>query len=440
MNISAHKNCSHLSKVVNSFMGDNPALEAATRGFSLSVGPASDPAYQTPAHAQDAIFVGDSGRILGAKKTAEIDALFKLDPNKVASRPVYDSERKGWYYQFNKLVTDSVNPLAGQTFAPWNVSLFQRVFREPLLYSHAMDMVRVEQGNNPWAEVMTLILEQYAGFAVSAGTGSAQNSFINDVNVMNGMMTSPVINLSSSFTLTLEEQQRDASGGGNPFSGQGLASKQKYNNYVLDMLTAYLVYYGNAGTDTPGLLSVNPIISYGGASLQEIAAGVSGTKGSDAYRALYTILNDFFTSSDNKFEEAVVAMSPEAYNNFTSLPYSNNYDPTGAHKIFAENYLAGMGKDGKIPRVTFKSEPMLKAGSIFNPTSADYMVITAPEVKAGPSEETQPLVLFGAPMMNLVFPVVPGQYNTQYKTLRRIAGVFAPVPQAIRVYQGFGRK
>lgn len=437
MKITAHKSCNNLRKITEKFIGENPALMNATRGFEMSFGPSSEPQFQTPAHAQDAIFVGDSARIIGAEKSAEVEALFKLDQNKVSCRPVYDSIQKGWKYQFDKLVTDAASPLVGQTFSPWNVSFFNRVFREPLLYSHARKLVRIEQGSNPWAEVMTLILEQYAGFAISSATGSAQNTMVNDVNVMNGMMTGNVINLSASYSLTLEEQERDRRGG-NPFAGQGLASKQKYVNYVIDMLTDYLTYYGNG--DIQGLLDVNPIISYSGSSLAEIAAGSSGTKGSDAYAALYNILNDFLTSGDNKFEKITVAMSPEAYNNLTSLPYSSNYNPTAAHKIFVDNYLAGKGKDGATPTVEFYSDPLLKAGSIFNPSTHDYMVITAPEVKAGPSEEMQPLVLFGAPMMNLVFPVIPGQYNTQYKTMRRVAGVFAPVPQAIRVYQGFGRK
>lgn len=437
MNITTHKSCSNLRKITEKFIGENPALANATRGIDLSVGPATDPMFQTPAHAQDAIFVGDSARIIGAEKTAEIEALFKVDPNKVSCKPVYDSAMQAWKYKFDKLITDSVSPIVGQSFSPWNVSFFQRVFREPLLYSHAREFVRIEQGNNPWAEVMTLILEQYAGFAVSSGTGSAQNTMVNDVNVQNGMMTGNVINISASYALTLEEQERDKRGG-NPFAGQGMASKQKYTNYVINMLTDYLTYYGNG--DIQGLFNVNPVINYSGSSLAEIAAGASATKGSDAYAALYKILNDFLTAGDNKFEEICVGMSPEAYNNLTSLPYSSNYNPTAAHKIFVDNYLAGKGKDGKTPTVKFFSDPLLKAGSIFNPSSSDYMVITAPEVKAGPSEESQPLVLFGAPMMDLVFPVIPGQYNTQYKTMRRVAGVFAPVPQAIRVYQGFGRK
>lgn len=441
MNVTSSKNCRSLKTLADKFIGENQALGLAARGFSLSIGPASDPMFQTPSHAQDAVYVGDSARIIGSQKTAEIEALFKADQSKVSIRPVYDSVQQGWNYLFEKagLTNDAFSPLAGQLFSPWNVSFFQRIFREPLLYSHARELVSIEQGTNPWAEVMTLLMEKYAGFAITGATGSAQNTITNNVNVINGMMTSPVINMAVDYSLTMEEQQRNKQTGNNPFAGQSMMQKQKYANYVLNMLTDYMIYYGNPETNTQGLFDVNPIISWASDSMSTIAAGSSATKGADAYRAVYRVINDFLTSADNKFDEVTLAMSPEAYNDFTSLPYSENFNPQAAHKTFLENYAAGKGQDGSFPKVKFVSDPMLKARSIFNSSAHDYMVMTAPQVGAGPDNEKQPLVLFGSPLMDFVFPAIPGQYNTQYKTMRRVAGVFAPVPQAVRVYQGFGR-
>ena len=77
---------------------------------------------------------------------------------------------------------------------------------------------------------------------------------------------------------------------------------------------------------------------------------------------------------------------------------------------------------------------------MFNETSADYMVITAPEIGAGPDDTVQPLVLYGTPLDQYVFPAIPGMYNTQFKTLSRVAGIFAPVPEAVEVIQGFGQQ
>lgn len=440
MNMTVSRSCKPLKRLAENFIAADKGLSSIANGFDLSIGPASESAFQTPAHAQDAIFVGDSARIIGANKTAEVDALFQADPSKVMARPVYDSEKKAWLLDFQKAFTgDALNPLAGQLFSPWNISFFKRIFREPLLYSHAREMVSIEQGSNPWAEVMTLLMEQYAGFAMLNQTGSTQNSMTNDVNVINGMMSSPVLNMSVTYALTIEEQNRSRNPNGNPFAGQGIMQKQKYANYVLDMLENYLIYFGNSETETKGLLDINPIISWSASTLAEVAAGASATKGSDVYRMVYGLINNFLSEADNKFSKVKVAMAPEAYNYFTSLPYSDNFDPTAAWKIFNENYGGGKGENGQLPKIEFVSDPMLKANSMFNSNPYDYMVMTAPEVGAGPDNENQPLVLFGSPLREFVFPAIPGQYNTQFKTLRRVAGIFAPVPQAIRAYAGFGR-
>lgn len=440
MDIRSHRACKPLKTIMSGFLEENAALNKATGGFELAMGPASDPHYSTPPHAQDAIFVGDSAHISGYNATAELEALFKSDPSKVFMRPRYNSETRKWAYDVAKAMVaqDSINPLVGQTYSPWNISFFQKVFKEPLLYSHARKLVSIEQGTNPWAELMTLALEQYAGFAIAASTGSAQNNMVNDVNVKSGLMTSPIINLSVSYTLSQEELER-AKSRDNPFAGQAISRKQSYANYVIDMLTDYIIYYGNPETDTQGLFNVNPIEAWPTDSLADIAGGVSTTKGADAYSAVFKAINAFLDASDNKFDKLKVAMSPQAYNLLTSLPYSQNYSPIAPKKIFEDNYMGGTTKDGKIPTIEFIADPMLKANSIFNPTGQDFLVITAPEIGAGPTDEKQDLLLFGAPLMNYVFPAIPGQYNTQYKTLRRVAGVFAPVPIAAKVYSGFGK-
>jgi hypothetical protein len=126
------------------------------------------------------------------------------------------------------------------------------------------------------------------------------------------------------------------------------------------------------------------------------------------------------------------------WNYLNSTPYSDVYDPKSASKIFAENYLAGKGPEGSTPAIEFISEPLFKPKSVFNEDGEDYAVIIAPEVGGGPDDEKMPLVLSAVPLEEFVFPAIPGMYNTQFKTLKRIAGVFAPVPKAIRAYKGLG--
>lgn len=430
MNVNISSKCKPLGKVIDS-LNQDPAFAQAARGFSIEIGPESDAGFAVPAHAQDAVFVGDSARLLDPIVDAATSALYKAHPEKVNVTPSYDAVKQGWAYKFTK---DSL--LGGQQFAPWNVSYFKKVFKEPLSYTHAFDMVKREAGSNPWAEVMSLLLEQYAGWGTIEKSGSMQNQMTNDVNVINGMMSSPVINMFVTYTITQAEKER----GSNPFGESSIVTKQRYANYVMNMLKAYLIYYGNDETGTKGLLGVNPITTWGEDTLVDIKNDAANeAKGYTAFAALAEIVNNFLTRADNKFDKVKIAMSPEAYNLLTSMPYSNVYNPTTAMKIFAENYLSGKGKDGQTPTVEFVSDPLLKANSVFNPTASDYLVITAPEVGAGPDDTKQPLVLFGNPLDQYVFPAVPGMYNTQFKTMSRAAGIFAPVPEAVQVISGFGR-
>ena len=131
-------------------------------------------------------------------------------------------------------------------------------------------------------------------------------------------------------------------------------------------------------------------------------------------------------------------MAPEAYNLLTSVPYSNVYEPKSALAIFEENFNAGMTKNGSKPKVEFYSDPFLTANTEFNTSLSDKLIITAPEIGAGPNDEKQDLLLLGVPLENFTYPVYPNAYDQQHAVLRRFAGIFAPVGIAVKCYTGFG--
>ena len=97
-----------------------------------------------------------------------------------------------------------------------------------------------------------------------------------------------------------------------------------------------------------------------------------------------------------------------------------------------------MTKNGSKPKVEFYSDPFLAANTEFNTSLSDKLVITAPEIGAGPNDEKQDLLLLGVPLENFTYPVYPNSYDQQHAVLRRFAGVFAPVGIAVKVYSGFG--
>lgn len=439
MKLNVGTGFNRLAGIVDQFVGTDAGLSKALGDCEMSIGLASEAGFGVPAHAADsAIFMGDEAFAGEKIITQAAEAMLKQDPSKIQMRPQYNPATAKWDMSFKMAGDEGFDPIAGQLFSPWNITFLSKVWKEPLAYSRAHDMVRSEHaGNNPWAEIFTLFLEQYAGWGVIGQTGNLQNNMTNDVNVLNGMMSAPIINMMGTYSLTLEEKRRSNWG---PLGSSPLSRKQQYLNYVMDMMESIMIYYGNPETKTYGLMDINPIKAWDtGKSMKEIFnSSTTTTRGSDAFRLIAGKINDFLTRADNKFNHIKIAVSPEAYNYLTSMPYSDVYDATTAMETFAKSYLAGKGPNGSTPTIEWVADPLLKANSIFNPNSFDYMVIQAPEIGGGPANESQPTNFWATALNKFVFPVIPGMYNDQYKTLRRVAGIIAPIPAATEVWAGFG--
>ena len=447
MIIQCAKNMKHLAKAAQFLVNGNSKASALLSDATLSIGLASDPAHGIPAGAvQNPTFVGDSAMI-GASSglTAELEALYKKDARNVNIRPPYNHTTGKYDLVFSKsgirtsLTADSAPLINMQVISPWNASFFPELYRQPLLYSHARDLVKRKTGSNPWAETQALPLASYSGWAQLASAGTAGANLKKNVNVQAGMMVQQIINIKIFFNFTVEETQRAADGNGAPFAGSLMAEKQRYAQYVLDMITDYLTYFGNAETGTTGLFDVNGITTWSGNTLKQIADdGANTKKGSTMYKELAKAIREFMDASYNKFDIVRVAMAPQAYNLLTSTAYSDEFNPKGTLAIFSENFEAGVSKSGGKPKIEFYSDPLLAAKTELNPSALDRLVITAPEVGAGPADEKQDILLAGIPLENFAYPVYPNSYDQQHAVLRRYAGVFAPVSQAVKVYSGFG--
>lgn len=445
MIIQCAHNMKPLAKVAQKLLNANSKANDLLRDATLSIGPASDPSFGVPASAmRSPLFVGDSAMLGNIKGlTPTLDALYKRNKASVDLKPVFNSQTGKYDMAVSKsaFVGDSGSLVDMQTISPWNASFFPEIYRQPLLYSHARDLVKRKAGSNPWGETQALQLAAYSGWGQIDDAGTVGANLKKNVNVQGGIMVNAVINLKIFFNFTVEEMQRAESGNGSPFAGSLMAEKQRYAQYVLDMMTDYLTYYGNSLTDTPGLFDINPIetwVTKERFSLETIASSESTAKGSDMYKVLSKAITDFMSASYNKFDIVRVAMSPYAYNLLTSTPYSDVYNPKATLAVFGENFEAGVTKSGSKPRIEFYSDPLLAANTDFNPTGSDKLVITAPEVGAGPNDDQQDILMLGVPLESFVYPVTPNSYDQQHAVLRRFAGVFAPVSKAVKVYSGFG--
>lgn len=444
MNIKTGKGFGKLVDQAMSFIDRDPAMSRALSDTELSIGFDSEAGFGVPASAiNDPLFMGDEAFVGQKNISAAAEAMLKKNPNDVQIKPNYNEATGKFDIKFAMAGDAEFDPLAGQLFSPWNITYLSKVWKEPLAYSNAQKLIRkMSAGNNPFAEIFTLFMEQYAGWGVIGQTGNLQNSTTNDVNVKTGMASFPIINIMGTYSVTLREKKQQGWG---PFGQSPVARKQSYLNYVMDMIECILILYGNEDTNTPGLLNVNPIKTWTtGESVKDIYnSSTNQTRGSTVYRMLAERINQFMTRSDNKFKKIQIGVSPEAYNMLQSMAYSDVYSPEAAMKTFMENYNGGKGPGHDVPSIEFVIEPLFKAsepGNVnpLNPNSFDYMSITTPEIGGGPKNESQPTNFYASVLDKFVFPVIPGMYNDQYKTLRRTAGVIAPIPQAVEIYAGFG--
>lgn len=446
MKIIAGKGCESLAHRAYNFI-NSQAVDAQSQmaDMTLHIGLASDPAFKTPAHARDSIYVGDSSHIGNLIASAQMKAQYSKDPKSVVLTPKWNSNTGKWDEVARQAYVGDSAPdyLSAQAIAPWAQGIFKDIFERPLLYSHASDLVKLEQGTNPWCEVMNLYLADYAGGALGPlNAGSPDGNMSKDVMAKSGFMTAPVINIFVTYNLTVEELEGAKVAGGNPFGEKLIQGKIKYANYMLQMLTDYLTYYGNDDTDTVGLFNVNTITATtsGNAIADVLADSTNDHKGSTIYQNLAKIINDFFDASYNKFDHVKVGLSTYAFNQLSSIPYSDVYNAKSVLAIFNENYIAGETKDGKIPRVEFYADPLLDGNTDYNQNAYDYMVITAPEIGLGPEDTRKNVILQGMPLKEFVYPVIPGQINTQHRMLRRYAGIYAPVTESVKVISGFGKR
>ena len=446
MQIDAHKDVGRLGKVAQGLLNQNPAAAKALANCDIRLGPAKNERYGLDGDYIRPLFVGDSEHF--GKEIYDSDTSVAADknPDDVSMQWKWNRQEGKFDITLKKCVTDSVvtdaTPLiTAQTLTPWSVSWMKNIFKQPLAWSKFRKFVTFETGTDPWAEVMSLAFAQFSGFAALGNAGSPANVKTQDVEVQTGMMTAPIINMDVTYKLAIEELKRVESSKA-PWAGSIISQKQEYANWVLEMLTDYVGYYGNAPTGTLGLFTVNTPTAWStiSSSMTVLAAdaGNTYTIGANMYKALAKACTNFLTANLNKISKLRIGMSPLAFNLFTSLPYSNAYNPNSAMKIFMENFIAGETIGGITPDIEIFPDPLLSPSTIFNPLATDYMLIVAPEIGTGPSDEVQPLTLFGAPLMEFVYPVIPGQFMTQYRMLRRIAGMFVPYTPCVQVYTGFG--
>lgn len=460
MQITAEKPFQDVAELIGEFINGRPtnqlhagAKKATGRmelGIGLSDSMPDDPGLQQPLYFDPAIagaVVADGGdQIEALLESATREGLSMMEQNEAwAAIMLHRRYNRGTgkfdlIYKERGVSDAGPDLIAAQLASPGSIGYFTDIFRRPLVWSNATKLADMYTGDNPWCELMSLVTEDYSGFAALMNAGAPSNNASADVEVQDGLMSAPVMNAWVSWRLSIEETERAKSPNSRfPFNGQPIAFKQSYANWALDMLRDYTIIYGVSAAGINGMLQVNGVTSWPYQSLSVIAAdGANTNKGQSMYQGIAQAIMTFLSTSKNMLRRVRVAMSPEAINQLSTYNYSNIYNPETAISILVKNFLAGEGKAGTQPDIEIFSDPLLSAGTIFNALATDYLILSAPEIAGGPDENSQSLVRYGMPLPKFMYPVFPGMQGTPYKTLMRLAGIFAPYTPAVKVYSGFG--
>ena len=448
MNFNYDKSTSDLVAGLQDFLksSNRAKVRQGIQGMSFDIGAASNPAYHIDEGAVPInVGTGYIGDSIGIK---EVSNILKSNPEKVWLRYHFNKDSGKFDIHYgaktgfvgDSVADSAVNLINAQLLSPASAGWLTKPFKEVLTYSHANKFVTFETGNDPFATAVNLGLLSFGGgFATMSGAGAITNNDSFDVNARVDAASLQIMNISATYRLTLEESVRKQFGDTSPYAGMALAAKQGYAQWVIDMFTSVLIYFGNAATNTPGLLNVTNPTAYSGSSIKTIYNGSSTTKGADMYAALTSVFNPFLTLNQNMVPLVRVALSPEVYNYLTSTPYSA-YDASSALEIFVRNYEAGAGKDAVTPKIEFYPDPLLGQSTVWNASSSDYMIIATPEIPGGENYEMQSVIRAVRPLDKFTLPVIPGTHQTQIKTISRYGGIIVPHAPALAVYTGFGVK
>lgn len=465
MNLNVDKGLESLAdKALNTMARFNPmGLESMRHDtVNLSIGGVDIDAAAT----MTPLYVGDSniGKIHGLTPT--MDALYKQGkvgmqylPGKNGKWDIHfaqGADRKmigdGLPSVMRGLTMDASGPLiAGSLLSPNSISWITELFKQPLSWSRASELVKIQTGTDPWAVVQAMAAVSPSGWGMVNSAGGFGNTMSGDVEARLGMLEQQIINIDVTYKLTIEELKRaESSGQSFPLAGQVIAYKQEYAKWISDIIRDGLIYYGNTATGNAGLLNIDTITAWTGVgsnqALATIAAdGANTTKGSKIYQQFATAVVAFLNPMKNRCKKVRATMSVEAFNIFTSTVYSDAYNPANPWQIVENTFGAGSnqvltGSIGGV-KVEVACDPMLSGsgyGNSFNSQTYDYLVLTADELTAGPSDESQSLIHYGQPLGEFVYPVMPQQFSTQYRYLKRVSGVFAPYKNAVKVYSGYG--
>lgn len=406
---------------------------------------------------------------------ATVDSLMAKGISKdKAQKQVLDSMQvMGWYdaqkgcfvaERVASQVNDSV--LAGMTTPLWNISVIQKVFRQPFLEGYASRLVSPQSVPNMWADLVQIFTASYEGQArkssVAKGTGE-HNTSVAAKNRVNTMI-SEVVNLVIDYESPTPNELHIAGQQGNLLGGQLIGDRDAYANLMLRILRNNLYYFG--AEDFDGLYqiadrdasvdgSISTMSLYSGTPLNDIwesemnSAAAGLTTGSKVVKALTYLFGELMESLNFMPKGVRIACSPIVYKVLKFVLTSDAFvqdSPLSFIKSAFEHdgkivgTMSKEGLDNGWSSFELLPDPMLMPNTPGNENDYDLMYITFPEWQSAlESSNLSDVIIAPTLVDSMVLPSAPGYRDGTVRTsMSRIGSILAPVERSVFCIKGFG--
>ncbi|MBP9043999.1 MAG: hypothetical protein KBG49_10960 [Spirochaetes bacterium] len=391
-----------------------------------------------------------------------------------AEQQVLDSlETVGWYdkskgkfiiERVSSQVKDSI--LAGMAVPYWNISVIQKVFKQPFLEGYATRLVSPQAVPNVWADLVQIFTETFEGQARVSAVAKGTGEFNNSVGVKNRIntMISDVVNLVIDYESPTPNEIAITNEIGNIVGGQLIGDRDAYANLMLKVLKNSLYYFGSPQFDglyqiadrdasAPGSIPTmylypnTPLNTIWDAEMTSNTAGL--TTGAKVVKAFVYLFGQIMESLNFMPVSVRIACSPTVYKVLkfvlTSDAFVQDSPLSFINKAFEYNgkvvgTMATKGLDSGWGSFEILPDPMLAANTIFNSEGYDLMFITFPEWQSAlePNNITDAII---APVLieNMILPSAPGYRDGIVRTaMTRIGSILAPIERSVFCIKGFG--
>ena len=354
-------------------------------------------------------------------------------------------------------VNDSV--LTGLQTPYWNISIINKLFKQPFLRGYAENIISEQGVPNIWADLVQIFLETFEGTARVSSVERGSGEFNTSVGVKNrvGTMLSEIINIVIDYESPTPNELAIAAEPGNILGGQVIGDRDAYANLMLEMTKNGLYYFGSDSFD--GLYQIanrdsGCMVDYSGDSLEELweadaAADTAQTTGATIIKKFNHLIGDIMEDLNFMPTRINVACSPTVYKVLkfvlTSDSFNQNSPLSFISKAFEhDNKIVGTMATKGLDRVWVDFElvpdPMLMPGTPFNTSSDDVMFITFPTWQSSLDPAgLQDVIIAPVPIKNMILPMAPGFRDGTVRTsFTRVGSLLAPVTASVYCIKGFG--